>query len=140
MKCLNCDNERQGRRQYCSDKCKVAYNRNKNRNAPVTIEPDSVTISEIVTPEECLVITKPTSTEFKQVLADEAHEFDGLQHYRDNPASYAPRANADRLNWGAWMNADQLHTARLTANRVSIPGDWDYDGVCRQIDGEWRAA
>lgn len=42
---------------------------------------------------------------------------------------YATRTDPDSLNWGEWMTADQLHEAGLKANRVSIPGDWDYVGV-----------
>jgi hypothetical protein len=48
MKCLNCENEAVGKSKYCSDKCKVAYNRNK-----------SVTESATVTP---VTVTKPTVT------------------------------------------------------------------------------
>ena len=47
MKCLNdCGNEAKGRSKYCSDKCKVAWNRNKKRNT-VTGEAKTVTKPEI---------------------------------------------------------------------------------------------
>lgn len=36
MKCLNCNNEAVGRSKYCSDRCKVAYNRNNRNSATVT--------------------------------------------------------------------------------------------------------
>ncbi len=45
MKCLNCDNEAVGKGKYCSDACKVAYNRNRNRNKSVT----DVTVNRTVT-------------------------------------------------------------------------------------------
>ncbi len=48
MQCLNCKNEAKGRSRYCSDKCKVSYNRNKKRNNEpenVTVNPTSVTES-----------------------------------------------------------------------------------------------
>ena len=41
----------------------------------------------------------------------------------------ARRTNPDSLNWGPHMTSDQLHEAGLKANRVPIPGDWDYVGV-----------
>ncbi len=53
----------------------------------------------------------------------------GLDDYRTNPARYASRAHPELLNWGKWMNSQQLEQAGLKANRVSIPGDWDYVGV-----------
>ena len=54
------------------------------------------------------------------------------------PKHYAPRTNYELLNWGPWMTRDELARAGLTANRVSIPGDWDYDGVCVMGDeGNW---
>lgn len=50
------------------------------------------------------------------------------------------RTNPDRLNWGDYMNADELEAYKRKYNlptyhnRVSIPGDWDYVGVCRDTD------
>ncbi len=49
--------------------------------------------------------------------------------YHLNQQDYASRAIPDRLNWGPWMNSTQLEQAGLKANRVSIPGDWDYEAV-----------
>lgn len=51
---------------------------------------------------------------------------------------YRPRREPHLLNWGPWMNSDQLKQAGLKANRVPIPGDADYVGVCEQVDGVWR--
>ncbi len=48
------------------------------------------------------------------------------------------RTNPDSLNYGAYLTADQLHDAGLKANRVPIPGDSDYKGVCVKVDGVWR--
>lgn len=46
MDCINkCGNEAKGRSKYCSDSCKVAYNRNKRNTESVT----DVTVSESVT-------------------------------------------------------------------------------------------
>ncbi len=49
-----------------------------------------------------------------------------LDHYNDNPALYVRRLEPDKLNWGKWMDSTQLELNKLKANRVSIPGDWDY--------------
>lgn len=42
---------------------------------------------------------------------------------------YHPRTNPERLNWGPRMTRAELDEAGLKANRVPIPGDWDYVGV-----------
>lgn len=42
---------------------------------------------------------------------------------------YWPRTHSERLNWGDHMSGSELKDAGLVANRVSIPGDWDYVGV-----------
>ena len=47
----------------------------------------------------------------------------------DHGRKYATRTEPDKLNWGPWMNSEALERAGLRANRVSIPGDWDYEGV-----------
>jgi hypothetical protein len=49
-----------------------------------------------------------------------------LDHYQSNPDQYAKRTNAATLNWGEPMSSPELAKAKLTANRVAIPGDWDY--------------
>lgn len=55
-----------------------------------------------------------------------------------NVTHYATRTNPDTLNYGEPMTAYQLKQAELKANRVPIPGDYDYKGVCEQQDGEWK--
>lgn len=60
MKCMNCNNEAVGRSKYCSDKCKVAWNRNKKRNT-VTGEAKIVT-----TPETAPNTQKPDEQETVQ--------------------------------------------------------------------------
>ena len=49
--------------------------------------------------------------------------------YHLNPDDYITRREPGRLNWGPWLNTAQLEQAGLKANRVSIPGDWDYAGA-----------
>ncbi len=53
----------------------------------------------------------------------------GLADYYANPDKYIPRTEPDKLNWGPWLNTAELNVAGLKANRVPIPGDWDYEGV-----------
>lgn len=59
----------------------------------------------------------------------------GLEHYHGNPAKYVKRVCPELLNWGLWMNSTQLEQAGLKANRVAIPGDWDYEGAAIFIPG-----
>ena len=125
MYCAECGNEveQAGNRpkRFCSDKCKQAAYRNK-RNAPTVTD-------SIVTPPEPVTAGQPRSGVIKSdsTLRDEAY-------YLDNPTpkqmidARARRTNPDKLNWGQWMTPDQLHAAGLIANRVPIPGDWDYEG------------
>ncbi|KKM05810.1 hypothetical protein LCGC14_1750340 [marine sediment metagenome] len=54
---------------------------------------------------------------------------EGIEHYRSNPDKYIPRLEPDKLNWGPHLNIAELNAAGLKANRVPIPGDWDYEGV-----------
>ena len=50
-------------------------------------------------------------------------------HYTSNPDMYIERCEPDKLNWGKWMNRVELERYSFKANRVSIPGDWDYRKV-----------
>lgn len=58
-----------------------------------------------------------------------------LEHYLTCPDQYATRTMPDKINWGPWMNSQQLERAGLKANRVPIPGDWDYEGEAVFIPG-----
>ncbi len=49
-----------------------------------------------------------------------------IEDYHAHPDDYAFRACAELLNWGAWMSPDELKFSEFSANRVSMPGDWDY--------------
>jgi hypothetical protein len=51
-----------------------------------------------------------------------------LEHYQANPDQYAARTNPELLDWGKPMTLNELNKAKLKANRVTIPGDWDYTG------------
>ena len=51
---------------------------------------------------------------------------------------YVDRTNPNTLNTGDYMSSQELEQAGLKANRVPIPGDHDYEGVCEQVDGKWQ--
>lgn len=53
---------------------------------------------------------------------------------------FVHRTEPDKLNWGPWMDMSELKQAGLKGNRVPIPGDHDYQGVCEQLDGGCRVA
>ena len=112
MKCKwkECDNEVTGKALYCSGAC-----RSKASRASVSPTVSQVTVSlpryDTVEP-----IAHVTSLPV------------GLAHYYGNQDKYIPRACPELLNWGPWMNSTQLEQAELKANRVTIPGDWDYVG------------
>ena len=46
----------------------------------------------------------------------------------------------DTLNYGHYVTAPQLKQAGFKSNRVSIPGDHDYKGVCKQQGSVWQVA
>ena len=50
----------------------------------------------------------------------------------------ATRTNPELINTGKPMTNHQLKQAGLKANRVPIPGDHDYKGVCEQVGGVWK--
>lgn len=68
-------------------------------------------------------IASATLPELDKALADDTAS---LEHYKVFPDKYVPRREPELLNWGPWLNMAQLETAGLKANRVSVPGDWDY--------------
>lgn len=114
-RCKNetCIKEAKGSSVYCSDSCKTTYNRNKSRNKTSAVTP----VTPAVTP------TAVTS-----------HE----QEVQFNvSASRAARTNPSQLNYGHPMSKHELEANNLKANRVPIPGDHDYKGVCHKQDGKW---
>ncbi len=121
--------------------------RAKKRNAPVTesvsFAPHGVTRkSPAVTVEHernaetvmaCVrTVTGEPCTELGPIDHALIDGRGGLSDYYANPDKYIPRSEPELLNWGPWMNMAQLEQAGLKANRVSIPGDWDYEGVAHE--------
>ena len=57
-------------------------------------------------------------------------ESEQITNPNTQPEHYATRTNPDKLNWGTHMNPVELDKAGFKANRVPIPGDYDYAGCC----------
>ena len=109
MKCKNCDNELTGRQQgHCSDRCRMALKRTQPEQVKVEHETRTALDANAGPPQ----IGRPD-----------------LEHYQSNPEMYATRTNPEKLNWGPWLGSVDLKARSFVANRVSIPGDWDYKGV-----------
>jgi len=58
-----------------------------------------------------------------------------LEDYQTHPERYVQRVHPERLNWTGYMTRAELEQAGLKANRVPIPGDWDYEGVAEVMQG-----
>ena len=106
-----CDKSVTGKALYCSGACRTQASRVSVTPSvtDVTVTPEDVTVASTVTPGGVTTIGKAS-----------------LEHYHAQPDLYIPRSEPDKLNWGPWMNSDELSRAGLKANRVSIPGDWDH--------------
>jgi len=65
-------------------------------------------------------------------------------YYDPDGRQYATRTNPELLNWCEPMTADELrsyafkHKLPHYHNRIPIPGDHDYKGVCEQVGTTWR--
>ena len=113
--CKHCQGPVQGKQTYCSPKCRKAASRANCDTKPAsTVTNASVTDDRLV-----------------YQVRDPNKIVSSLDHYKQNPELYATRTDPDKLNWTGWMNPCQLKANHLTANRVAIPGDWDYNGAAR---------
>ncbi len=131
-----CSNEPKGSSAYCSDSCRAQHSRRNKSSA--TLEAQQLKDDGFVeTPGAVGYYTKDVTAadqscivQVKTIVADGSGDI----------ATLTPRTNPDSLNYGKYMNSDQLKQAGLTANRVPIPGDSDYKGVCVKVDGVWQVA
>lgn len=73
--------------------------------------------------------SRKSVTPNETVTAESVTKVASLEDYQGHPEDYARRTNAVILNWGPWLNREQLERSDYIANRVTIPGDWDYSGV-----------
>lgn len=120
MKCKwpDCKHEARAKSPFCSGTCKKRYHRASGTDVPVEVGQKQVGQAD------CVPVVE--GGRMMQV---------GLDHYRTCPDQYAKRVHPELLNWGLWMNRTELEQAGLKANRVSIPGDWDYEGAAIFIPG-----
>ena len=148
MKCLNCGNKFEAKRataKYCSDAC-----RQRAKRLSVT----EVSVTELSVTEDIECVTRPLSgaratqeaidelesgggevVDFEAIAPDYIEYMGKID--TEQQARRDRRSNPDSLNYGGWMNADQLKEAKLTSNRAPIPGDSDYQGCCEYVDGRW---
>ena len=114
MECMNkCGNELTGRQKtYCSDKCRKQAGRNSDK-------PNSDTAQE----QTRTSVVRPAN--FGEPDCE-------CMHCQTN------RVNGNRhvINHGAWKPAKELGKKEL--NRVTLPGDVDYDGVCNDTKYDSR--
>ncbi len=115
MKCLNCDNKAVGRSKYCSETCKVLYNRKQSKTVNT---PNAVPLSVIPNGEDMTIDSK----------GDLRPAYFGLpncecKHCQQNRTN----GNGHIINHGPVKTFNKL--AKNELNRVSLPGDVDYEGV-----------
>lgn len=112
------------RATFCGDACRMAHAR-AAKKLPEQSDPNTAPEHNRVTPVETTVMPgEGVARAFHDIPLRVA----SLEDYHDNPKDYALRGCAELLNWGPWMSESELLAARLSGNRVSIAGDWDYDG------------
>ena len=153
--CLQCDKEVSGKKTYCNDACRMAYKRAQTEQEAAPEQPQSGqnvranTSKTNKTPQSTPEIAPQNEQKPHLERNTPAYKNDAatvtasLEHYQANPGQYIPRTNPETLNWGVPMSANELANANLTANRVSIPGDWDYAQPTTQTDDtptqpDWR--
>ncbi len=119
--CLNnCGNEAVGRSKYCGDSCKVLYNRKQksvntvNRKQPTVIP----RLKPHIKPVTVTVLLEDKPANFGQPDCTCMH----CQQSKANDSKLV-------INHGPVKIYDQLAANEI--NRVSLPGDVDYEGVCK---------
>ena len=161
MKCKRdgCENELQGRqRDFCSDRCRKAQSRTNRTHEDRPGSPNADKVGQIPTPErgplnaDTLSRTDVTCSEIVTLKGDPDVTVGGVVRVETTVSErvsirpptligpevyYHPRNHPERLNWGEHMTRLELDAAGLKANRVPIPGDWDYHGV---VDDTGRVA
>ncbi len=152
MKCKwsGCDNERRLRSPFCGDTCYKRWVRANSDKIPVlkSDKPNSDRPengpSQTKVPEKGVGVGQksaknPVSSEIPRQSKTSAPVTDtpdiepetriaSIDDYYAHRDDYAERACPELLNWGAWMDTADLEQARLSGNRVTLPGDWDYVG------------
>ena len=122
MECKHCGKEFAPKRKVgattCSDKCRQA--RRRQLMKPLSVTNAAARNRDIM---EVDVTDNKRATLTKHPITGCAVEAT-LEHYQAHPKRYVQRREPERLNWTGYMTK-----AELVANRVPIPGDWDYEGI-----------
>ena len=119
-KCEQCGLEYDAKRstsRFCSDKCKVSFNRNKVTVTNVTVNPDTVTLSDVT-------------------LTHHVDTYTGGSDCGCGMCKNKVVNNSSKIiNHGPWKSASELKENEI--NRVPIPGDVDYEGCMKFEGGAW---
>ena len=116
MNCI-CGKELSGKQRFCSDKCRMMFNRTTRTGK--TEQPEQNTQPEQVEQTKPNISNKPCNYGLTDCTCMHC------QTARVN------KSNA-RLNHGEPMSAADLVLNGYTHNRVTLPGDADYVGVCSE--------
>ena len=154
MKCKYelCSNESQGSSAYCSNSCRAKESRRNKSSATsqaqhLSATPDAET--KTFKPA-CVVCENAERGESGEMLCGgtqicRASLDDYLQDRQEGTGRYAKRTAPELLNWDKPMTAEELarhkskHHLKSYHNRVTIPGDWDYEGICKPQDAHTDA-
>jgi hypothetical protein len=138
MNCI-CGIELSGKQRFCSDKCRKRTSRTNSDkiNAPESNMKDELgQVGHNVPPEivriEPELVQNATRTD-ELVRTQSRNKPDN--YGQDNCQCYHCKTsrinkNPKRFNHGDYMTAQELALNGYDLNRVTLPGDVDYGGVC----------
>ena len=132
MECEQCgkqtDNKGTKPKRFCSDLCRKRTRRAEQADKR-TDQADTIASGQEQTDRVELNDGRSVDTVSVMACSRRLARAASLEDYQAYGSDYAQRADAESLNWGEYMSKDQLKTAGLRGNRVTLPGDWDYEGV-----------
>jgi len=146
------------RAKFCSDKCRMNYKRHGVQpEQPEQADPNKTAQPEQNPPEQTTRtgIDPNNRTQPEQPLDSQAvdsccpgaeagdcsagRDMDRLLMLAEcRHVKNAEDRGKNEINLGDQMTKGELPSG--VVNRVSLPGDPDYTGVCREVDGVWVAA
>jgi len=143
-KCIQCGAEYEAKRadsRYCGPTCRSRASRGNSATDPElsVAAADKAAIHATVATLTA-TDTQPLHPRPVDILAK---VFD--DGWKSRHELNARARGVNQINTGPWMSAAQLSEASTKAkcnviNRVSLPGDHDSKGVCKEVDGVWRVA
>jgi hypothetical protein len=116
-KCLNCDNEAIGRSKYCSDSCKVLFNRKQK-----TVNNDTVN-----TTEQAAVNIPYTIIDGQEVYHRQAVKYPN-DDFETRPMPLEPHDRPVPMNRGIYERGNIRYIIDCTGKPL------------QQVDGEWFKA